>query len=106
MPSPGDQVLVLSHDGDAANGVVCGALFSDNRQAPSAPLGEFWLVHASGSALKMLNDGSVQILGDLHVTGNVYDKGGSLARLRSVYNSHTHTDALGRPTSGPTELDV
>ncbi|MDR3536528.1 MAG: phage baseplate assembly protein V [Acetobacteraceae bacterium] len=105
LPAPGDQVLVLSHDGDPASGIILGGLYSDARRVPSAPIGEFWLVHSSGSSLKMVNDGTVQISGDLHVSGDVYDKSGSLSRLRQAHNAHVHTDAVGRATSAPTTRD-
>ena len=105
LPGPGDQVLVLSHDGDSSSGIVVGALFSDKRKVPAAPLGELWLVHSSGSSLKLLNDGTIRITGDLHVDGDVYDRSGPLSRLRKVYNAHIHKDSLGRDTTIPTTQD-
>ncbi len=105
LPAPGDQVLILSHDGDPSSGIILGGLYSDERRVPSAPLGEFWLIHSSGSSLKMTNDGTVQISGDLHVNGDVYDKWGSLSRMRRAHNTHIHTDAVGRNTSAPTSQD-
>ena len=89
-PSPGDQVLVLPQEGDAEHGVIVGRAFSDAQRPPAAPVGELWLVHKSGSFLKLTNDGTIQIQGDLHVNGDVYDRRGSLDRLRQHYNAHTH----------------
>ncbi len=89
-PQPGQQVLVLPQDGEAEHGVVAGMAWSDANAAPAAPVGELWLVHQSGSFLKLLNDGTVRINGDLHVQGDVYDRHGSLDRLRGHYNAHTH----------------
>ena len=89
-PSPGDQVLVLPQEGDAEHGVIVGGSWSDSAQPPGAPVGELWLVHRSGSFLKLSNDGTVQIQGDLHVAGDVYDRHGSLAQLRRHYNAHSH----------------
>ncbi len=89
-PTPGDQVLVLSQEGDSEHGVIVGRAFSDAQRPPSAPAGEFWLVHKSGTAIKLVNDGTVQIKGDLHVDGDVYDRRGSLDRLRRHYDSHSH----------------
>lgn len=105
LPRPGDQVLVLFHDGDAASGIVVGGLYSDNRQVPAAPLGEFWLVHGSGSHIKLLNDGTVHVAGDLHVAGEVFDRWGALSRLRSAHNTHVHGDYGGHATSSPTVKD-
>jgi len=104
-PSPGDQVLVLAQEGDAEHGIVVGRAFSSTATAPSAAAGEFWLVHASGSFVKLLNDGTIQIqgnvtiTGDLHVSGSVSDAHGKLADLRAHYNSHHHIDSRGGQTS-------
>ena len=94
-PAPGDQVMVLAQEGDAENGVIVGASFSDAHRAPAAALGELWLVHGSGSFLKLANDGTVRVMGDLHVQGDVYDRHGSMAQLRQHYNGHTHVDPQG-----------
>jgi phage baseplate assembly protein gpV len=98
-PSPGDQVLVLAQEGDAEHGIVIGRAFSSVANPPPAPAGELWLVHKSGSFLKLRNDGSIQMSGDLHVTGDVYDRVGSLGSLRSLYDQHIHTDSRGGPTT-------
>ena len=76
-------------------------LWSTQSPPPAAPVGEFWLVHRSGSFLKLTNDGTVQINGDLHVNGDVYDRKGSLDRLRTRYDAHTH----GGPKSPPDQQD-
>jgi phage baseplate assembly protein gpV len=104
-PSPGDQVLVLPQEGDAENGVIVGSSFSDAHRAPQAPLGEIWLVHASGSFLKLASDGTVRVQGDLHVDGDVYDRHGALAQLRGHYNQHVHPDPQGGQTAPPTPQD-
>ncbi len=98
-PAPGDQVLVLAQEGDAEHGIVVGRAFSKVAAAPQAPSGELWLVHQSGSFLKLRNDGTVQVSGDLHVAGDIYDRHGSLATLREHYDQHIHTDSRGGSTS-------
>ena len=98
LPSPGDQVLVLAHEGDADHGIIAGRAFSAAATPPVAPSGEFWLVHQSGTALKLVSDGTVQITGDLHVSGDVCDAHGSLDRLRQHYDQHTHPGVSGPPT--------
>jgi phage baseplate assembly protein gpV len=96
LPQPGDQVLVLAQDGEAEHGVVAGAAFSDRARPPEAPVGELWLVHRTGASLRLAEDGTVRVHGDLHVEGSVFATGevadghGSLARLRGVYDAHTH----------------
>ncbi len=98
LPSPGDQVLILSQEGDAEHGLIVGAAFSDSRRPPAAPPGELWMVHQSGSYIKLTQDGTVQVKGDLHVQGDVYDGHGSLDRLRQHYDLHTHG---GGPAPSP-----
>ncbi len=110
-PSPGDQVLVLAQEGDAEHGVIVGRAYSTVSAPPTAPSGEFWLVHASGSFIKLLKDGTIQlqgnitVTGDLHATGNIYDGHGKLADLRAHYNAHHHTDSRGGQTSPPDQQD-
>ena len=100
-PAPGDQVVLVPQEGDIEQGIIIGRAFSVSQVAPAAPCGEFWLVHKSGSFLKLCNDGTIQINGDLHVQGNVYDRQGSLSHLRTAYDSHTHTVLANAVTSGP-----
>jgi phage baseplate assembly protein gpV len=105
LPSPGSQVLVIGQEGDADNGVIVGSAFSAKQPPPVTPNGELWLVHSSGSYLKLQSDGTVQIKGDLHVAGDIYDAGGPLSRLRSAYDRHTHIDSHGGTTSQPNIQD-
>jgi phage baseplate assembly protein gpV len=104
-PAPGDQVLVLAQEGAAEHGVIVGRVFSSQQSPPAAPSGELWLVHQSGSYLKLLNDGTVTVGGDLHVSGDVYDSKGSLSRLRGHYDAHTHVDSRGGVTTTSSEQD-
>src|SRR5579871_4225512 len=60
-PSTGDQVLLIAHEGDVEQGVVVGRAFSQKQPPPAAPDGEMWLVHKSGSSLKLCADGTIQI---------------------------------------------
>ena len=103
-PSPGDQVIVLWQEGDAEQGIVIGRLWSNAAVPAAAPPGEFWLVHQSGSSIKLKNDGSILSngstwthRGDLCVIGDVYDRHGSLSRFRSAYNEHTHAPSTTPP---------
>lgn len=98
-PSAGDQVLIVAHEGDVEQGVVVGRAYSRKAMPPAVEEGECWLVHRKGNAVKLCNDGTVRVVGDLHVDGMVYDKHGSLAQLREKYNAHTHTDSRGGTTS-------
>ena len=89
-PSPGDQVLVIPQEGDAEHGLIVAASWSNQAVPPPTPSGEFWLIHRSGSFIKLLNDGTIQVKGDLHVAGDVYDSHGALGALRQHYNEHVH----------------
>ena len=104
-PTPGDQVVLVPQEGDVEQGVIIGRVFSAKQMPPSVPSGELWLLHQSGSFLKLLNDGRVYINGDLHVNGDVYDNTGSLSRLRTHYNSHTHGMKSNGVTTLPTPAD-
>ena len=89
-PSPGDQVLVIPQEGDAEHGLILATSWSATTLPPQTPPGEFWLIHQSGSFLKLQNDGTIQVKGDLHVAGDVYDSHGALSGLRAHYNAHVH----------------
>ena len=104
-PSPGDQVMVLPQEGDAEHGLVVARAWSKGAAAPATPVGELWLTHKSGSFIRLLNDGTVAVRGDLHVDGDVYDRHGSLAQLRDHYNGHRHGDPQGGTTTLPDEKD-
>jgi phage gp45-like len=101
-PSPGDQVVVLAHEGHAEHGIVIGRAWSDQAQTPQAPSGELWLVHQTGAYLKLTSDGTIRANGDLYLTGNIFatgnvsDGSGSIARLRQHYDAHVHG---GGPTT-------
>ncbi len=104
-PATGDQVLVIAQEGDSEHGVIVGRAWSDQARAAAAPVGEFWLVHQSGSFIKLQNDGTIRVQGDLHVNGDVYDRIGSLNRLRQHYDLHTHADPQGGQVSPPDAQD-
>ena len=104
-PSPGDQVLVLPQEGDVEHGIVAGRSWSEGAATPATPVGELWLSHKSGSYLRLLNDGTVSVRGDLRVEGDVYDRHGSLAALRGHYNEHRHGDPQGGSTTPPSPQD-
>lgn len=104
-PSPGDQVLVLPQEGDAEHGMIIARTWSQSAAVPATPVGELWLTHRSGSFLRLVNDGTIQMQGDLHVNGDVYDRHGSIAQLRGHYNEHKHGDPQGGSVSAPDQID-
>jgi len=100
-PSPGDQVLIIPQEGYGEHGIIVGRSYSDQKRPPNAPIGEFWIVHKTGTALKLTNDGKIRIKGDLHVDGDVYDRRGSLDGFRSTYNEHRHRIHNGTNSDEP-----
>lgn len=104
-PSPGDQVLVIPQEGDAENGIVVGRAWTQDAATPETPVGELWLTHKSGSYVRLINDGTISIKGDVHVAGDVYDRHGSLAQLRDHYNQHRHSVPQGGVTGPPNPQD-
>lgn len=116
-PGPGDQVMVLAQEGDAEHGVIIGRAFSEGDAPPPAAVGELWLVHATGSTLRLRNSGTIEIIGpvtvsgtvtvtgDIVATGNVIDQHGSLAGLRNHYDLHVHHQSDGSATSTTSQPD-
>jgi hypothetical protein len=96
---------MVPQEGDVEQGIIIGRSFSSKQRAPAVPGGEFWLVHETGSFLKLCNDGTIRMNGDLHVEGDVYDRQGPLSGLRTHYNSHTHLVPRNAATGLPSPLD-
>lgn len=104
-PNIGDMVELTPHEGDGENWVVTGRIFSTASPAPKSPAtgnaiapGEVAIITGSGSYLHFAADGNVwgkaavkwTLIGDLHVTGEIFDVHGSVDRLRGNYNLHRH----------------
>jgi phage baseplate assembly protein gpV len=110
--TPGAQVLVIAQEGDSEQGVVVGVVWSLVDPPPAAPAGEAWLVHQSGSFVKLHNDGTismqapvVNIAGNLVVSGDISDQGGArgtVAALRSAHDEHAHPLPAGGLTGTAT----
>jgi hypothetical protein len=94
---------------------VLGGEREQTAQPPQAPSGELWLVHQTGSFLKLHNDGTVggkasvwnltgtiQLTGNLVASGDISDQSGAhgtLGRLRTIYDEHVHPDVQNGPGS-------
>lgn len=111
--TPGDQVLVLAHEGHSEQGVIVGCVWSAVDTPVLAPVGELWLKHQSGSLIKLVNDGTisltaatVNVAGNLVVSGDISDRSGAhgtVAALRNAYDNHTHAVPQGGQTGLPSE---
>jgi len=130
-PRINDQVGVVFQEGDINSGVAIGIIYSDEDLPPGAPSGELWITHPSGTTIKIMNDGNIQItanndlnisaqninvnapqfnlIGDLNVTGNISatqnisDQFGTMQNIRTVYDSHTHPLSGGGDTGVPNQ---
>ncbi len=60
-PSIGDMVVVVFIDGRRDAGVVMARLYNDEDRPMPVPAGEVWLRHSSGSQLRFLADGRVEL---------------------------------------------
>lgn len=115
-PSAGDQVEVQFQEGNISCGVICLRAFSSQAAPLAVNSGEFWLVHQTGSFIKLTNDGNISInanknlnitindsnggamnlTGNLNVTGNIVasgnitDEHSSMESIRQIYNIHQH----------------
>ena len=67
-PSPGDQVLVMAQEGDAEHGIIIGRAYSNTQTPLATTSANFGWSTSSGSFIKLSNDGTIQMHGDLHVT--------------------------------------
>lgn len=112
VPPIGAPVFCLPDAGDDNSYVVVGSTWSAaNRPPEGCAQGEFWLVHSTGSAIKLTNDGqismhdpsgtsltfanngSAMLNGNLVVSGDITDQAGahgSFAAFRTAYGAHEH----------------
>jgi len=115
LPGTGDQVLLAPQEGDAEHMHVLSNVYSDANPPPKAPTGfsggtdqggntathtvpgSEWMVVKGATTIRVCADGTVYIKtsrlnvdADLHVNGDVFDKHGSLDRLRVNYDAHRH----------------
>jgi hypothetical protein len=135
-PSAGDVVEVQFQEDGKNAGYIGKRFYSSVTLPPSGgpPSGEAWLVHQSGSFLKLTNDGKVTVNsaadldyvsgGDINMTaaGKINMKAGTEAILhgasKAIFDAggtgfvytpsliSTYTDGVGTTHSGPTPPEV
>jgi len=66
-PQINDQVLVIYEYGDFSSGTIVSRIFSVSQQAPAVPSGEIWALHQTGSFVKLVTNGDI----DVSTTGNL-----------------------------------
>jgi phage baseplate assembly protein V len=116
VPLPGAQAVVVCVGGGRDNGIVVGT--EDRRhRLKNLEAGEVAIYNNLGNFIKLKADGTMHVLsshnvqveaptvtitGNLQVNGNIVANGNitdqntgsgrSMASMRSLYNSHTHTE--------------
>jgi phage baseplate assembly protein gpV len=94
-PNAGDQVILAPHEADADNLVIVGRVYSQSQMPPVAASGEFWLVHSTGSFIKLTNDGNIESqapiwkhTGSLEVTGGITAGFGTSDSVTLQHHTH------------------
>ena len=104
-PSPGDQVLVLPQEGDGEHGVVVRRCVLRSRAVAGGALGRAVARAPLRQFPEAADDGTVQVNGDLHVAGDVYDRHGRSTACAGNYNMHMHPDPQGGNTGTTSNPD-
>lgn len=127
-PTAGDVVDVHFQEGAKGAGIIGLRHFGDVLRPLPVPSGEFWLVHQSGSLVKLTNDGKLTINGKVEIDAtaptvnitattsvnvtapaiNLGSIGQTLHKMvtdafQTLFNSHTHPDAQGGNTGSPNQ---
>jgi phage baseplate assembly protein gpV len=82
-PSIGDAVEVDFQEGDAGVGSAGWRFFNNADRPLNVPTGEAWLVHKSGSFVKLTTDGKITLT-DAHGTILALDNAGNVAITGNV----------------------
>lgn len=115
-PNIGDQVIVHPQEGCPEALMASLFLYSDEDRPLPVPSGEFWLVHQSGSAIKLTNDGKISISSATEIdidapSVNITMAGGSVKNLvteafQALFNSHTHNTPDGESDAPTQQMDT
>jgi phage gp45-like len=124
-PPVGSKGVLLARGGQKSGGFLI--VLEDDSGAPDVAEGETAIFNDHGATIHLKADGSIEVdggdfvikggncvieagdldaSGDVSADGDVTDNSGTpaptMALMRTVFNSHTHTGNLGNPTSTPT----
>lgn len=110
-PAVGEQVAIAAPSGELSAGVVLGSLYAADAPPPAGDAEVHRTVYADGALVEydaeahvlratLPAGGTVVVAGDVDIDGDVEatevrDSRGTLAALRTIYNTHTH------PPGGP-----
>ena len=126
----GEQVVVISPDGDLAQGYVLGSFYHSNAQPPSnnpdktviqfsdtgrleydRKTNHLDIALPDGATVNLIANGGITFTGDLqvfgHITasGDIADRTRSMAADRGIYNGHSHSGVLSGNGSTGTPND-
>lgn len=107
MPSVGDQAIAVPDSGSAENLIVTGFVYSTAQLPPAAPAGEMWMVHQTGTAIKMTNAGNLVLSAEVEISltaagHNVTISSAGVIIDGIVFGPHQHiSESPGTPTSAP-----
>lgn len=116
-PNIGDIIEVHYQSGSLQNAYAALRSYNYGALPMNVSSGEFWLVHQTGSIIKLTNDGKITINANVeldliapvvNITSPEVNLGnGTLSAVlneaaAAAYNSHTHTGSFSGPTSTPT----
>jgi len=109
-PEIGSSCMVHFSEGNYNAGVVSLMLFNQSFAPPEVEDGELWLVHASGTAIKLTQDGKLLLNGNDSVEIGKLSEG-NLKKLMTetamaVYNNHTHPNNGAPPTQQMSASDL
>ncbi len=122
IPDIGEQVACLM-DENSEDGVILGAIYSDEDLPPQQTEKELSINLENGSFLKINKETdtltasfkNIKIVGDVTHEGHfkntegisssadISDKTSSMQKIRDIYNTHSHTGNEGKPTSSPSQ---
>lgn len=114
-PNIGDICEVYFQEGDINNGYIGLRYYNNITSIPlSVPSGEFWLVHQTGSFIKLTTNGNMSLNSTTEIdinapVINIGATGGTFETLLNslaltVYNGHTHDISGGGVTLVPNQL--
>lgn len=99
-PSIGTMVKVHFQEGNPEAGLVDVGHFNDGARPVNTPAGAFYLIHTTGSALKIKNDGSIDLI--THGVLNVTTGGNTNVNVTGQVN----LTASGKVVASATEFDL
>jgi len=117
-PPVNSKGVLLSRGGQKSGGFLI--VLEDDAEAPDVADGETAIFNNHGATIHLKTDGSIEVdggdfvikggncvieSGDLDASGDVTDNSGTpaptMALMRTIFNSHSHTDSVGGSTTGP-----